>query len=128
VTTRVCEKNCRVLRVDAAKAVHGYNSSALESDQSRIHLKSSRAHDCNLEIEAERLEKNDSTNHIEIEFHSLSSEVELLGSAIEIAETKFQEERIQNTVKIRNANKLIAELIDTRASNRSCYVTSQSHP
>lgn len=87
-----------------------YNSSALDSNHSRTHAKSSRAHDGNLEIEAERLEKNDSTNHIEIEFHSLRSEVELLRSAIEIGETKLQEEKIQNTMKIMNAYELIERM------------------
>ncbi|MCI26534.1 interactor of constitutive active ROPs 3-like, partial [Trifolium medium] len=61
-------------------------------------------------MESERLEKKDSTNHIEIEFRSLKSEVELLRSAIEIAETKFQEEQIQNTVKIRNAYEFIEQI------------------
>jgi len=46
--------------------------------------------DGNLEMETERLEDNDSTNHIEIEFRSLKSEVELPRSMIEIAETKHQ--------------------------------------
>jgi septal ring factor EnvC (AmiA/AmiB activator) len=40
----------------------------------------------------------------------LRSEVELLRSAIEIAETKFHEEQIQNTVKIRNAYEFIEQI------------------
>jgi hypothetical protein len=63
------------------------HSAALELDQSRTRTNSL---DGNLEMEAERLEENDSTNHIEIEFRSLKSEVELLSSMIETTETKHQ--------------------------------------
>ncbi|XP_058753541.1 interactor of constitutive active ROPs 3-like [Vicia villosa] len=108
------KRTVEFLRADAAKAVHGYNSSALELDKSRTCVIS---HDSNLEIEEKRLRKGDSTNHIEIEFRSLRSEVEFLRSAIEIAETKFQEEQIQNTVKIRNAYELI-ERIKSEANQR----------
>ncbi|CAI8592502.1 unnamed protein product [Vicia faba] len=108
------KRTVEFLRSDAAKAGHGYNSSALELDKSRTRVMS---HDSNLEIEAERLGKGDSTNHIEFEFRSLRSEVELLRSAIEIAETKFQEEQIQNTVKIRNAYEFI-ERIKSESSQR----------
>ncbi|XP_058773952.1 interactor of constitutive active ROPs 3-like [Vicia villosa] len=108
------KRTVEFLRSDAAKAVHGYNSSAFELDKSRTHVVSLGS---NLEIEEERLRKGDSTNHIEIEFRSLRSEVELLRSAIEIAETKFQEEQIQNTVKIRNAYELI-ERIKSEANQR----------
>ncbi|CAK8536289.1 unnamed protein product [Lathyrus sativus] len=101
------KRTVEFLRLDAAKAVHGYNSSALELNESRTRVKSIGS---NLKIEAERLGKGDSTNHIEIEFRSLRSEVELLRSAIEIAEIKFQEEQIQNTVKIRNAYELIERI------------------
>ncbi|XP_024632066.1 interactor of constitutive active ROPs 3 [Medicago truncatula] len=99
------KRTVELLRADAAKSVHVSK------------LESSLAHDRNLEMESERLEKNDSTNHIEIEFRSLRSEVELLRSAIEIAEIKFQEEQIQNTVKIRNAYELI-ERVKSELSQR----------
>jgi hypothetical protein len=99
------KRTVELLRADAAKSVHVSK------------LESSLAHDRNLEMESERLEKNDSTDHIEIEFRSLRSEVELLRSAIEIAEIKFQEEQIQNTVKIRNAYELI-ERVKSELSQR----------
>ncbi|XP_073222529.1 interactor of constitutive active ROPs 2, chloroplastic-like [Cicer arietinum] len=129
------KRTVEFLRADAAKAVQGYNSAALELDMSRMRANSLEslvsklesslistdnkcrysinlvADDGNLEMEAERLEKGDSiNNHIEAEFHSLRSEVGLLRSAIEIAETKYQEEQIQNTVKIRNAYELIERI------------------
>ncbi|GAU15604.1 hypothetical protein TSUD_108630 [Trifolium subterraneum] len=87
-----------LLRAGAAKSVHVSKH------------ESSLAHEGNVEMESERLEKKDSTNHIEIEVRSLRSEVELLRSAIEIAETKFQEEQIQNTVKLRNAYEIIEQI------------------
>ncbi|CAJ2660633.1 interactor of constitutive active ROPs [Trifolium pratense] len=87
-----------LLRANAAKSVHVSKH------------ESSLGHDGNLEMESKRLEKSDSTNNIEIEVRSLRSEVELLRSAIEIAETKFQEEQIQNTVKIRSAYEFIEQI------------------
>ncbi|KAI5413131.1 interactor of constitutive active ROPs 3 [Lathyrus oleraceus] len=117
------KRTVEFLRADAAKAVHGYNSSALELDESRTREVSL---DSNLKIEAERLGKGDSTNHIEIEFRSLRSEVELLRSAIEIAEIKFQEEQIQNTVKIRNAYEFI-ERIKSESSQRESELERQKN-
>jgi len=99
------KRTVELLRADAAKSVHVRK------------LEPSLAHDRNLEVESERLEKKDSTNHIEIKFRSSRSEVELLRSAIEIAEIKFQEEQIQNTVKIRNAYELI-ERVKSELSQR----------
>lgn len=117
------KRTVEFLRADAAKAVHGYNSSALELDESRTREVSL---DSNLKIEAERLGKGDSTSHIEIEFRSLRSEVELLRSAIEIAEIKFQEEQIQNTVKIRNAYEFI-ERIKSESSQRESKLERQKN-
>ncbi|KAK2370769.1 hypothetical protein QL285_083783 [Trifolium repens] len=106
------KRTVEFLRANAAKSVHGNNCASLEIDQSRTHMNSleQRVYDGNLEMEAGGMEKGDSTNQIEAELQSLRSEVELLRSAIEIAETKFHEEQIQNTVKIRNAYEFIEQI------------------
>jgi chromosome segregation ATPase len=72
------------------------------------------------------LEKHDSTNHIEVEFCSLKSEVELLRSAIKIADTIFQEEKIQNTMKIRNAYELI-EWMKSELSQRESELDKKKY-
>ncbi|XP_027342767.1 interactor of constitutive active ROPs 3-like [Abrus precatorius] len=125
------KRTVEFLRADAAKAVHGYNSTALELDQSRArvnslealvsklelplinnkyNLSSNLADDGKMEQKAERLEKGEDHNHIEAEIYSLKS-------VIETADTKYQEEQIQSSVEIRNANELI-EKIKSDSSQR----------
>lgn len=142
------KRTVEFLRADADKAVHGYNSAALELDQSRKLVNSLEAlvgklesslisNKCshssnfagngNLEQKGERLEKGDNNpnNHIETEIHSLRSEVGLLRHAIEIAETKYQEEQIRNIVKIRSAHELI-EQIKSESSQRESELERKS--
>ncbi|CAL0321920.1 unnamed protein product [Lupinus luteus] len=118
-----------ILRADAAKSVHGYNSTALKLDHSRARVNSlealvrklfatlvnnkcshcaNRADDFNFEKECERMEKGEDPNEIEAELHSLKF-------AIDAAETKHQEQHILSTVKISNAY----EFIDTIKSESS---------
>lgn len=126
------------LRADAAKAVHGYNSAALELEQSRARLNlletlvtkfdsglisnncnNSRnfADNANLEQEAERLKNIEDPNHIEPEVSFLRYEVGRLRCGVESAQTKLLEEQIQNIVKMKNAHESI-ERIKSESSQK----------
>ncbi|TKY48492.1 Interactor of constitutive active ROPs 3 [Spatholobus suberectus] len=139
------KRTVEFLRADAAKAVHGYNSAALELDQSRARVNSlealvsklefglisnkcnhslNLADDGNMELKAEILQKGEDPNRIEAEIYSLRSEVGPLRSAIETAETKYQEEQIQCSVKIRKAYELI-EQIKSESSQRESELEAE---
>ncbi|OIW03941.1 hypothetical protein TanjilG_30217 [Lupinus angustifolius] len=126
------KRTLEILRDDAAKSVHGYNSTALKLDQSRArvnsleamvrklfasitsnkcrHCANLAADDFNFEKECERMEKGEDPNEIEAEIHSLKS-------AIEVAKTKHQEQQILSTVNISNAYEFI-DLIKSESSQR----------
>ncbi|KAK7324959.1 hypothetical protein VNO77_28945 [Canavalia gladiata] len=139
------KRTVEFLRADAAKAVHGYNSAALELDQSRARVNSlealvtklesglinnkchnslNLADDDNTEQKAKILEKGEDPNHIEAEICSLRSEVGQLRSAIETAETKYHEEQIQSSVKIKKAYELI-EQIKSESSKRELELEAE---
>jgi len=125
------KRTVEFLRADAAKALHGYNSAASELDQSRTRVDSLEAlvsklefglisnkcnhslnvaDDGNMEPKAEILKKGEDPNRTEAEIYSLRS-------AIETAETKYQEENTQCSVKLRKAYELI-EHIKSESSHR----------
>ncbi|KAL2328660.1 hypothetical protein Fmac_022087 [Flemingia macrophylla] len=132
-----------LLRSDVAKAVDGYNSIALELDQSKsrvnslealvrkletdpINNKCSPSEDDNhkFEHQPETLKEGENPNQLEAEVVSLNSEVICLRSAIETAETKYQEEQIQSTVQIRNAYELL-EQIKLESSQKECELEAE---
>ncbi|KAL2332063.1 hypothetical protein Fmac_019644 [Flemingia macrophylla] len=140
------KRTVEFLRADAAKAVHGYNSAALELDQSRARVNSLEAlvsklefgfisNKCNnslnhaddgniMELKADISQKGEDTNHIEEEIFSLRSEVGQLRYAIETAETKYREEQIECSVKITKAYELI-EQIKSESSQRECELEAE---
>ncbi|ESW22224.1 hypothetical protein PHAVU_005G137600 [Phaseolus vulgaris] len=124
------KRTVEFLRSDAAKALHGYNSAASELDQSRTRVDSLETlvsklefglirNKCNhsinvaddriMELKAEILHKGEDPNRTEAEIYSLRS-------AIETAETKYQEEH-ECSVKLRKAYELI-EHIKSESSQR----------
>ncbi|KAE9616650.1 hypothetical protein Lal_00034956 [Lupinus albus] len=139
------EKAVELLHADATKAVDASNSIALELDHSRARVNSLEALVRKLEAdlisnegiqsqklvddhkfgqEPERLKRDEDHNHVEGEIYSLKSEVERLRCAIEISETKHQEEQIQGTMEISNAYELM-EKIKCESSKRECELESE---
>ncbi|XP_020224418.1 interactor of constitutive active ROPs 3 [Cajanus cajan] len=141
------KRTVEFLRADAAKAVHGYNSAALELDQSRARVNSlealvsklefglisnksnnsvNLADGGNMELKAEILQKGEGedANHIEAEIYSLRSEVGQLRYAIETAEAKYREEQIECSVKITKAYELI-EQITSESSQRESELEAE---
>ncbi|OIW08590.1 hypothetical protein TanjilG_03266 [Lupinus angustifolius] len=139
------EKAVEVLHADATKAVDASNSIALELDHSRARVNSLEALVRKLEaglisnegiqsqnfgddhkfgLEPERLRKDEDHNQVEGEIYSLKSEVERLRCAIEIAETKHQEERVQSTMEISNAYELM-EKIKCEPSTKECELEGE---
>nr|KYP68469.1 Interactor of constitutive active ROPs 3 [Cajanus cajan] len=132
-----------LLRSDVAKAVDGYNSIALELDQSKMRVNSleelvgklethpinnksapSEKDDHNFEHQPEILKEGEDTNQLEAEVASLKSEVKYLRSAIETAETKYQEQQIQSAVQIRHAYELV-EQIKSESGQRECELEAE---
>ncbi|KAL5156956.1 Interactor of constitutive active ROPs 3 [Glycine soja] len=133
------KRTVEFLRADAAKAVNGYNSAALDLDQSRARVNSLEelvsklefgltSNKCNsslnladvgnMELKAEVLHKGETDlNRIEAEIYSLRS-------AIESADTKHQEEQIECSVKIRKAYELI-EQIKSESSKRESQLEAE---
>ncbi|MED6207463.1 hypothetical protein PIB30_036044 [Stylosanthes scabra] len=103
------------LRIDAAKAVGGYNSIALELDEARSRVNS-----------LEELVSNHygNTTPIEGEIRDLKAEVGRLRSAVETAETNYQEEQIRSTVQIRNAYELM-EQIKSESNKKVCELEAE---
>ena len=106
-----------VLRADVAKAVDGYNTIALELDQSKARVNSLEAlvsilqtDPTKFEHQPEILKEGEDSNGLEAEVVSLKTEVGRLQSAVETAETKYQEEKIQSTVQIRSAYELVEQI------------------
>ncbi|KHN05714.1 Interactor of constitutive active ROPs 3 [Glycine soja] len=133
------------LRADVARAVDGYNSVALELDQSKARVNSLEAlvskiekdpinnkcipsenvaDDHKSEHQPEILKEGEDPNQLEAEVVSLKSEVEQLRSAIETAETKYQEEQIRSMVQIRNAYELV-EQIKSESGKRECELEAE---
>ncbi|CAJ1956016.1 unnamed protein product [Sphenostylis stenocarpa] len=132
------KRTVEFLRADAAKAVHGYNSAALELDQSRARVDSletlvsklefgfisnkcnhslNLADDGNIELKTDTLQKGEAPNRIEEEIYSLRS-------AIETAEIKYKEEQIQCSLKLRKAYELI-EQIKSESSQRESELEAE---
>ncbi|KAK7272120.1 hypothetical protein RJT34_28529 [Clitoria ternatea] len=139
------KRTVEFLRADAEKAVRGYNSTALELDQSRARVNSLEAlvskvefglisntcnHSVNLanggnmEQKVTSLQKCEDVNDNEAEIQSVRSEVGQLRSAIDIAETKYHEEQIQSSVKIGNAYEII-EKIKSESSRRELELEAE---
>ncbi|KAK7262366.1 hypothetical protein RJT34_29935 [Clitoria ternatea] len=131
VQLEAAKRTTELLRADVAKAVDGYNSIVLELDQSKARVNSLEAlvskletdlnnNKCNhsenladyhtFEHQPETLKEGEDPSQMEAELISLKSEVKRLRSAIDTAETKYQEEQIQNTVQIRNAYELVEQI------------------
>ncbi|RDX92787.1 Interactor of constitutive active ROPs 3, partial [Mucuna pruriens] len=139
------KRTVELLREDVAKAVEGYNSIALEFDQSKARVKSLEAlvskletdsinnkcsspsenlgDDHKFEHQPEMLKEED-PNDLEAEVLSLKSEIGHLTSAIETAETKYQEEQIRSMVQIRNAYDLV-EQIKSESGQRECELEAE---
>ncbi|KAK7341780.1 hypothetical protein VNO80_24719 [Phaseolus coccineus] len=108
-----------ILRADVAKAVDGYNTIALELDQSKARVNSLEALVSILQTDSisdkfehqpEILKEGEDSNDLEAEVVYLKSEVGRLQSAVDIAETKYQEEKIQSTLQIRSAYELVEQI------------------
>ncbi|ESW04166.1 hypothetical protein PHAVU_011G072000 [Phaseolus vulgaris] len=108
-----------ILRADVAKAVDGYNTIALELDQSKARVNSLEALVSILQTDSisnkfehqpEILKEGEDSNDLEAEVVYLKSEVGRLQSAVETAETKSQEEKIQSTVQIRSAYEMVEQI------------------
>ncbi|KAL1361658.1 hypothetical protein HN51_009998 [Arachis hypogaea] len=114
------------LRTDAAKAVDGYNSIALELDESRARINSleelASNHSGNSLIEG--LKESEDPTPIEGEIHALKAEVARLRSAVETAETNYQEEQIRSTVQLRNAYELM-EQIKSESNKKACDLEAE---
>ncbi|CAJ1979360.1 unnamed protein product [Sphenostylis stenocarpa] len=127
------KRTVELLRDDVAKAVDGYNTIALELDQSKARVNSLDALVCiretdpisnKFEHQPEILKEGEDPNHLEAEVVSLKSEVGRLRSAMETAETKYQEEHIQSTVQIRSAYELV-EQIKSESRKRECELEAE---
>ncbi|XP_061363187.1 interactor of constitutive active ROPs 3 [Gastrolobium bilobum] len=133
------KKTVELLRADVAKGVDGYNSIALELDQSRTRVNSLEAlvskletdlinnkcsHSRNLADDHKFKKEEEDPNQIEAEIYLLKSEIGRLRSAIETAETKYQEEQIRSTVQIRNAYELM-EQIKSESGQRECELEAE---
>nr|KYP58620.1 Interactor of constitutive active ROPs 3 [Cajanus cajan] len=117
------KRTVEFLRADAAKAVHGYNSAALELDQSRARVNSLEALVSKLEFGLISNKSNNSVNLAD-EIYSLRSEVGQLRYAIETAEAKYREEQIECSVKITKAYELI-EQITSESSQRESELEAE---
>ncbi|XP_054811073.1 interactor of constitutive active ROPs 3 [Prosopis cineraria] len=108
------KRTVELLRADSARVLEGYNSIALELDQSRARANS-------LEALVSKLEnlKVDDPNQIEGDIYSLKSEIRELRSALEITETKYQEEQIRNTVEVGNAYELMEQIRSESTHNQT---------
>ncbi|KAK7312536.1 hypothetical protein VNO77_36463 [Canavalia gladiata] len=139
------KRTVELLKADVAKVVDGYNSIALELDQSRGRVNSletlvskldldlvnnqfshsqNLASDHEFEHQPEILKEGEDPNQMEVETISLKSEVGRLRSVGETVESKYQEEQIRSTVQIRNANELV-ELIKSESSQRECELEAE---
>ncbi|KAI4322222.1 hypothetical protein L6164_021933 [Bauhinia variegata] len=138
------ERTVEFLRADAAKAIEGYNSIALELEQSRARVSSLEslvsklnrdfmsecchagnvANGYNLAYEPEKLEEGEEPNQIKTQLCSLKSEVRQLRSALETAESKYQEEQIRSTVQIRNAYEMV-EQVKSESSQRESELVAE---
>ncbi|XP_004505951.1 interactor of constitutive active ROPs 3 [Cicer arietinum] len=128
-----------ILRADVAKDVDGYNSIALELDQSRERVNTLGKLVSKLKIDINDnesirseyfvedhkfVEEGEDPNQIKEEICSLKSEVGQLRSAIEAAETKHKEEQIESTTQIRKAYELM-EQIKSESSRRQCELEAE---
>lgn len=118
------KQSVEALRADGMKAIEAYSSIASELEQSRMRINSLEGLVSKLEAESnianrnlsqncsgdhdlgQKIKENQDTmesNQLQEELSSLKSEVGRLRSALEIAETKLNEEQIQSTVQIKSA-------------------------
>ncbi|KAG2397633.1 Interactor of constitutive active ROPs 3 ROP-interactive partner 5 [Vigna angularis] len=113
------KKSIEILRADVAKAVDAYNTIALELDQSKARVSSLEALVSKLQTDpiSSKFEhqpeiwiEGEGSDDLEAEVVSLKSEVGRLQYAVETAETKYQEEKIQSTVQIRSAYELVEQI------------------
>lgn len=137
------KRTVEILRDDVVRDVDGYNSIALELEHSRARVNTlatlvskfktrindnepihSDQNDCKFEKESEILRNGEEPNHIEEEICSLKSEVGRLRSAVETAETKYQQQQIQSTVQISNAYGLM-EQIKSESGQRQCELEAE---
>ncbi|CAL0310449.1 unnamed protein product [Lupinus luteus] len=114
-------KTVEILRLDGIKATEAYESIALELEQSRTQaksyeglvnkLKTDLASAANKNMLGPTNEKglteengeNEEINHLKSELNSAKSEVGQLKSALDVAQVRYDEEYIQNTLQIRCA-------------------------
>ncbi|RDX62043.1 Interactor of constitutive active ROPs 3, partial [Mucuna pruriens] len=123
------KRTVEFLRADAAKAVHGYNSASLELDQSRARVNSLETLVSKLEFGLVSNKCNHSLNisddgNIMEDPSRIEAEIYSLRSAIESAETRYQEEQIQCAVKIRKAYELV-ELIKSESRQRESELEAE---
>lgn len=118
------KQSVEALRADGMKAIEAYSSIASELEQSRTRINLLEGLVSKLEAESNNANRNLSqncsgyhdhgqkikenqdsmeSNQLQEELSSLKSEVGRLRSALEIAETKLNEEQIQSTVQIKSA-------------------------
>ncbi|CAN6692517.1 unnamed protein product [Malus baccata var. baccata] len=83
------------LRLDGTTSTEAYKCISSELDQSRA------------------LQETMESNQTEAELHDLKSEVARLRSALETAETKYHEEKIQSTMQLRSAHELLEQIKST---------------
>ncbi|MED6168636.1 hypothetical protein PIB30_013366 [Stylosanthes scabra] len=115
------------LRIDAAKAVDGYNSIALELDEARSRvnlLEELVSNHYGNTLANEGLKEGEDPTPIEGEIRDLKAEVGRLRSAVETAETNYQEEQIRSTVQIRNAYELM-EQIKSESNKKVCELEAE---
>ncbi|KAJ9181617.1 hypothetical protein P3X46_009730 [Hevea brasiliensis] len=110
-----------MLRSDGIKAMEAYNSMSLELEQSKAQIRSLEELVSKLQSDlansggknllsptgdvehAGESGENEERNQLKEELNSLKFEVGQLRSALEVSETRYQEEYIQSTLQIRSA-------------------------
>lgn len=118
------KRSVEALRADGMKAIEAYSSIASELEQSRMRINlleglvsrleavtnnanRNLSQNCSGDYDlGQKIKENQDTmesNQLQEELSSLKSEVGRLRSALEIAETKLNEEQIQGTVQIKSA-------------------------
>ncbi|KAF3455055.1 hypothetical protein FNV43_RR05503 [Rhamnella rubrinervis] len=135
------KKTVDALRSDSMKAMEAYNSIASELDQSRARVnlleglvsKLDTGHNnsssnlmqnptCDFEKFGEQQTRESSP--VEVELNNFKSEVVQLRSALETAETRYNEEQIRSMVQIRTAYELM-EQIKSRSNLREAELEAE---
>ncbi|XP_023523260.1 interactor of constitutive active ROPs 3-like [Cucurbita pepo subsp. pepo] len=115
------KKRVEELRYDGMEAMKGYHSIASQLDESkaRISVLEELVSKLKTDVANPAVENEKQGDHID-EHCCLKSEIEQLKSALEMAETKYHEEQIQNAVKIRTAYEQVEQIktnMNSRESN-----------